>query len=192
MTRTSPPAFSDLWSDLQERSRRLAIPIVQDYDELEHVYNLIKDCESYLEIGTAEGNSLYVLSQAVKPWSEIVSVDLGEKHTKEAREEVLDKLAALGIKRPRCIAGDSNSPTTLGQINRRFDVVMIDAGHTYENAITDARFYGSLADKYVIFHDVCLPDVKKAYDEYCQLMSHCRHYEVINSSTMGFGIVEIK
>jgi predicted O-methyltransferase YrrM len=190
-TRTSPPAFDDLWKDLQERSRRLAIPIVQDYNELEHVYNLIQGCESYLEIGTAEGNSLYVLSQAVKPWSKITYVDLGEKHTTPARDEVLDKLASLGITRPHGIHADSNDPNTLAEITDKYDVVLIDAGHSYKNAITDARFYAPLAKKYVIFHDICLPEVKMAYNEYCNIVCHLKHYEVINSKTMGFGIIEV-
>jgi hypothetical protein len=53
--------FDQYWRVIKDRSTT-----VQEYHELEHVFNLMRDCESYLEVGTAEGNSLYVLAHALK------------------------------------------------------------------------------------------------------------------------------
>jgi hypothetical protein len=183
--------YADLWRDLQERSRRLAIPIVQEYHELEHVYNLIRDCESYLEVGAAEGNSLYVLSQAVKPWSNIKYIDFGEPHTKDARDEVIQRVGSVGIKITG-IHGNSNDQSTLAQLNgERFDAVFIDAGHEYENVKIDSEFYGPLANKYIIYHDICLPGVELAFNEYAKKRTDCESYRIKNSQTFGYGILEV-
>jgi hypothetical protein len=67
--------------------------------------------------------------------------------------------------------------------------VLIDAGHDYESVKSDIKMYAHLATKYLIFHDIKLPDVKRAVDEY---VGDKKYYEIVNSQTMGFGIMEIK
>lgn len=176
--------FDELWRDITKRG----VMTVQDYGELKHVFNLIYGCESYLEVGTAEGNSLYILTQALKPWAKIFYIDLGEKHTEAPRNEILNKLRALGLS-IREILGDSNSVDTWNQIkDESFEVVFIDAGHSYENVKTDAKFYGPLATKYVIFHDVTMPDVSKAFEEYAEGK---KHYRFVLTNNFGFGVVEV-
>ncbi len=192
MTKT----FEELWRDLEERSRRWAIPIVQDYKELEYIFNLIRGCESYLEIGTAEGNGLYVLSHALAPNARIEFIDFGEKHTEEARNEVLDRMP----QKAWATLGNSHSEkvlkSILGTVCGRdefvyFDTVFIDAGHTYEDVIADSIAYGHLATKYIIYHDICLPEVRKAYDWYLAQNPQFKHHEFINSTTYGYGIIEV-
>lgn len=188
--------FDELWRDLQERTRRLAIPIVQEYKELEYVFNLIKGCSSYLEIGTAEGNGLYVLAQALAQYPSIDIVDFGEKHTHAPRAEVLKKLFDIGIG-VREIYGNSHS--VVGQVIRadsrgeldKSEVVFIDAGHTYEDVIADAIAYGHLATKYIIFHDICLPPVKAAVEWYLKQNPQFKYHEFINSPSYGYGIIEV-
>lgn len=193
--------FNDLWRDLEERTRRLAIPIVQDYKELEHVFNLIQGCHSYLEIGAAEGNSLYVLAQALKDrrgyMRPITIIDYGEKHTAGPRKEVIDKLKVEGITVWEELFNSHNTEaikraqyTTEEGINC-FDVVLIDAGHTYEDVIADAIAYGHLATKYILFHDIQLPAVRAAYEWYLKQNPQFKHYEFINSQTFGYGIIEV-
>lgn len=181
-------SFDELWRFVCERSA--SFPVVQEYHELEHVFNLMKGCESYLEVGTAEGNSLYVLSHALKENAVITFIDLGENHTKEAREDAIN----LTHRFMTGILGNSHSAKVLKStlLKQEYEVVLIDAGHTYEDVIVDAVAYGSLANKYIIFHDVCLPDVARAFDWYCKQRPDCRAYKMINSETFGYGIVEIK
>ena len=183
--------FDELWKELEERSKRWCIPIVQDYKELEHVFNLIKGCQSYLEIGTAEGNGLYVLASALQPMAAIAIIDLGEKHTKAARDEVIEKLE---LKEPRFLQtlGNSHSPEIINKAaNWLYDVVFIDAGHTYEDVIADAIAYGHLATKYIIFHDIKLPPVKAAVEWYLKQNPQPKYYEFINSETYGYGIITL-
>ncbi len=185
--------FDELWKDLEERSKRWAIPIVQDYKELEHVFNLIKGCRSYLEVGTAEGNGLYVLSHALADDAFVQVVDFGEKHTKAARNEVTGKWLKYSEALGNSHNADIVSSVVLDTETcvSRFEAVFIDAGHTYEDVIADAIAYGCLATKYIIFHDVQLPPVKAAYDWYLAQNPQFKHYEFINSPTYGYGIITV-
>lgn len=198
--------FDELWKDIEERSQRWAIPIVQDYKELEYIFNLMKGCESYLEIGTAEGNGLYVLAQAIKTSDrlfvkeddEISSrhgvevceiIDFGELHTKAARDEVIAKLQEMDISINENYGNSHN--TKICPSYDEYDAVFIDAGHTYEDVIADAIAYGHLATKYIFFHDIQLPEVRKAFDWYCAQNPQFKRSEFINSTTYGYGILEV-
>jgi predicted O-methyltransferase YrrM len=180
--------FPAVWHLLQERAKKFAIPIVQDYEELKYIFGLVGDCKSYLEIGTAEGNSLLAFSYSINPNAEIAYVDYGESHTANARNAALD----MTTQSVQAVHGDSNNPETKEKLLRtNFEVVFIDAGHSYQNVITDARLYGTLATKFIIFHDVQLPEVKKAFDEYAEERTDCRAHSFINSATYGYGILKI-
>lgn len=181
--------FNELWDFIVKRSDQANMPVVQDKSELEYVFNLLRDCKSYLEIGTAEGNSLYVLANAMPKGSEITYIDWAEPHTKQNRDFVLNKLADYKL---TAIHGDSNDFSTMVGVNgNRYDAVLIDAGHDDFNVAIDAIFYGTLAAKYLIFHDVKLPDVERAFDWYAKQRPECRAYKIVNSAHFGYGIMEI-
>jgi len=188
--------FNKLWKEI---TRREGVITVQNCEELEHVYNLMCDCETYLEVGTAEGNSLYVLAQALGKNSKwevtpiVYYVDFGEKHTTPARDEVVRYLKDKGIQVKSCL-GNSHHPdvVALPQADlSMYDVVLIDAGHSYEDALADAAAYGWRAKKYIIFHDVQLPEVRRAYDWYRAQMPEKESYRVVNSETFGYGVIKI-
>lgn len=191
MTKT----FDELWRDLEERSKRFAIPIVQDYKELEHIFNLMKGCKSYLEVGSAEGNSLYVLGHTLKLEISnnrpIAIIDFGEPHTEAARVEAIFKLKEVDIEVCEILGNSHNEDVQIRLHGGFYDVVLIDAGHNYEDVIADAIAYGHLATKYIFFHDIQLPEVKRAYDWYLSQNPQFKHYEFINSETYGYGIVEV-
>lgn len=175
--------FETLWRDI---TRRDGVVTVQNKEELEHVFNLIRGCESYLEVGTAEGNSLFVLSHALREGAPITYIDYGEKHTTPAREEVLNR-----INNPvTSIHGDSNDFTTYHQVqDKQFDVVLIDAGHKAYNVAIDALFYGPLAKKYIIFHDIQLPEVNIIFNWYAKQFPQRKSYRVVNSESFGYGVI---
>lgn len=181
--------FDELWRFVCKRSA--GFPVVQEYHELEHVFNLMQGGESYLEVGTAEGNSLYVLAHALKKVAEIHYVDWDEDHTRGPRIEILKLLAREGYN-VNPIHGNTHDTITIQRASaRQYDIILIDAGHSYDDALQDARNYGKLAKKYIIFHDVMLPEVNRAFEQY-QRETGLLAYKRINSETFGYGIMEIK
>lgn len=158
--------------------------VVQERNELNHIYDLMEACKcgSYLEVGSAEGGSLYVLGPLVS--GEIDIIDFGEEHTKKLREEVIHELG----KPVRQILGDSRHKDTHDQIkDKKYDCVLIDGGHDYETVSSDCHLYVPLATKYVFFHDVQLPQVRKAIDDY---LGGKYLNTFINSNSYGYGILK--
>jgi predicted O-methyltransferase YrrM len=175
--------FDSLWEFIVKRRPF----VVQTYNELGHVFDLIKGCESYLEVGSAEGDSLYVLAHALKPGARITSVDLGENHCKPFIDEVFQLLSPKYS--VALYTGDSRDGSTYPN-RKRHDVVFIDGGHDYETVWSDIRMYGALATKYLIFHDVKMPPVKQAVDEYVK-QTGSKYYEFLDSEDKGMGIITL-
>lgn len=181
--------FNEAWNFIVKRSTDMAMPVVQDREELEYVYNLLSQCKSYLEVGTAEGNSLYVLANAMPKGSDVTYIDWAEEHTKEKRNFILQKLDDYNI---TPVHGDSNDYATLNRVkDKRFEAVLIDAGHDDFNVAIDALFYAPLATKYIIFHDIQLPDVARVFDWYSRQIPQRRFYKIVNSESYGFGVIEV-
>lgn len=185
------PEFNELWDFIIKRSADANMVVVQDRAELEYVFNLMRNCSSYLEVGTAEGNSLYVLANAMPKGSEITYIDWAEPHTKQNRDFILDRLTDYKI---TPIHADSNDITTRNKADQGYfyDVVLIDAGHDDFNVAIDALLYGPMAKKYIIFHDIQLPDVNRAFEWYARQRPNCRASRVVNSEKFGYGILEVK
>lgn len=180
--------FSELWKWVSDRSQR-GVMTVQEPTELEHIFNLMRECDcgSYLEIGTAEGNSLYVLGQATKNAS---FIDLGEPHTFEARKMVTDYLAE-NWRTPAQYIGDSTDPFLLPK-NYQYECILIDGGHDFATVLSDSILYAPLATKYVFWHDIQLPEVKAAYKWFKKRWPLGEYSEFISSETMGYGICKVK
>lgn len=179
-------SFDELWRFICLRSA--SFPVVQEYHELEHIFNLIRGCNSYLEIGTAEGNSLYVLSHSLKENAEITYIDWDEEHTRKPRNQIIEMLNC----NINPIHGNTHDSNVINMASiRSYDVVLIDAGHKFDDVIEDARNYGKLAKKYIIFHDINLPDVDEAFGLY-QKETGFKSYKISNSEHFGYGVMEIK
>lgn len=138
---------------------------VQDLDELSEICKLAENCASYLEVGTAEGNSLCSIANNLSGSSKkIVSVDRAEDHTRMAYRDAIVRIDA----HVEQIKGYSAKRETVRRARDfgPYDMVLIDAGHRYEDVIGDAIAYGEMANKYIVFHDLCLDEVRKAVDWY--------------------------
>lgn len=179
------PDFNELWQFVVDRSQR-GVMTVQEKSELEHVYNLMKgcDCQSYLEVGTAEGNSLYVLGSIPKY---IGFIDLYEDHTLDSRNEVIGKFDGRRI---LGYPGDSTNPNTHPR-DRKYDCVLIDGGHDFATVLSDSILYAPLATKYIFWHDIQLPEVKAAVEWFVKRWKLGKYSTFINSTEFGFGICEV-
>lgn len=173
--------FDELWKWARNRGS-----FQQEYTELKHIFDLMKscDCQSYLEVGCAEGNSLYILTHATIRASYI---DIDEDHTRQARNDVLWALS----KHVTSYHGDSRDSKT-HEFSGRYDCVLIDGGHDYETVLSDSKMYGLLADKYIFWHDVQLPEVKKAIEKFMTEHNPGQYSTFINSVSYGYAICEVK
>jgi hypothetical protein len=180
--------FEERWKWITKRAGGES-NVVQDRQELEHIYNLIEG-ESYLEVGTAEGDSLYVLGHKFK---KIDFVDYGETHTREKREQVLLELAKLPDA-PSIIPhlGDSTSSSIALSVTGKYDCVLIDGGHDFATVLSDAIVYGTKATKYIFFHDVQLPQVRAAVEWFVKHWSAGEYTTFINSENYGYGVVKFQ
>lgn len=173
--------FQERWDWITKRRN-----VVQQREELEYIYNIMKDCDfaSYLEVGTAEGDSLYVLGPLAKT---IHYVDYGEAHTKPMREEVLKHL-----NNPYVFShlGDSTSAEIANSVVGRFDCVLIDGGHDFATVLSDCIIYGTKATKYIFFHDVQLPEVKAAVEWFVKHWGDGEYSTFINSPSYGYGVLK--
>jgi len=146
-------SFNERWDFALKASKR---PVVQNRNELEHIFNMIKlrGAKSYLEIGTAEGLTAYVLAGALDACSRIVCVDFCEPHCEATRTLLLNKLEMEGHS-VMMYKGNSRNPEVVSEVSRSvYDVVLIDGDHTFEGVKADTINYAHLANKYVFWHDV--------------------------------------
>lgn len=177
--------FDDLWKFAEDNTLILA----QEKRELEYIFNLMDGCESYLEIGTSEGNSLYILGNALKERGSITYIDRNEGHTREWRKPKEKILMENGYE-ILAIHGDTHHEESIRIASgKKYDCVLIDAGHRYEDAIQDARNYAPLANKYVFFHDIRMPEVMNAFLNYLQ-ESNSLGTIIVNSVKYGFGVIK--
>lgn len=182
--------FEILWKYLRDRKE---FAIVQDYNEFEYVWNLIQALKptSYLEIGTAAGDSLYAFGSLLPLDGRIHWIDLDEPFCKAARNQAIAKLIPRHITHYSGRSADEAAVwSTKG---KRFDVVYIDAGHKYDEVLSDSHCYAPLADKLVIWHDIQLPEVRRAVEDWLKTQPHAQRKfsTYINSETMGYGILEV-
>lgn len=157
MDRETYLTFDQAW----EAAKELTGGRVQDKEELQQTVEYIGKHGSVLEIGSAEGFSAVIWGHTVlEPGGKLVMVDYGEKHTEKGRKRAMESLSLSG-RSVSLIRGNSHAPSVIAdvQAHGQFDVVYIDAGHTYEDVVQDYYNYGVLAKKFVVFHDIKLPEV---------------------------------
>lgn len=187
--------FEPLWQFVMKRTER-GVMTVQQREELEHVYNLMKgcDCQSYLEVGTAEGNSLYVLGHVARRC--ITYIDLGEAHTLAPRRQVVSELESYFTKEELdvpiiSVIADSAGPNQVNECRFQYDCVLIDGGHDFATVLSDSILYAPLATKYIFWHDIQLPEVKAAVEWFVKRWKLGKYSTFINSEHFGYGIVEV-
>lgn len=135
--------------------------MLQNEIELGQFIELLKseNVQSYLEIGSKFGGSLWRVATALPSGSRIVSVDLphGDTSFKESQphlEQCVEELKRLGYD-AHLILGDSTDPAVIERVRELgpYDATFVDANHTESFVRSDWANYGPMC-RMVAFHDI--------------------------------------
>jgi predicted O-methyltransferase YrrM len=152
----------------------ISIRPLQIFEELAQLAYLVNDLQPKrsLEIGTANGGTLFLWSWLTPKGSVTVSVDLPEGHFGAGlripgnegypywRTRFYERFVNDG-RTARLIKGDSHTDETRARVAEHLggeglDFVFIDADHTYDGVRTDFEMYADLvrAGGVIAFHDI--------------------------------------
>src|SRR5690606_19990704 len=114
---------------------------------------------SYLEIGSRDGDTFHAVMTALPKGSKGGAVDLpgdvwGSRKSKARLRGAVEGLRQRGYD-VFAIFGDSRNANTIAQVVKRgpYDAVFIDGDHRYEGVKADWENYGPLG-RIVAFHDI--------------------------------------
>jgi predicted O-methyltransferase YrrM len=134
---------------------------------------------SVLEIGVAQGASMFAWAHASAPEACLIGLDAFHVKTRssvgdlQTAEEVRAHILAAGVLKPSqnlfLVSGDSHSDAAKRSVldilqGRKLDFLFIDGDHSYEGVWQDFRDYGPLVREggIIAFHDI-VPDFKTRY-----------------------------
>lgn len=151
-----------------------------------------------IEIGTAGGGTLFMISRVASEDATIISVDLPGRifgGVYPNVKEPLYKSFALPKQKIHLIRADSHNQATLARINcivekKGIDFLFIDGDHSYEGVKKDFEMYSSLVndDGIIAFHDITVHppekgcEVNKFWD---QIKEKYKYLEFINDPNQG-------
>jgi predicted O-methyltransferase YrrM len=152
-------------------------------------------CQTLLEIGTAAGGTLYLLTRAASRHATLVTLDLAidPDHWAGVSTFALDQQRLVPLE------GNSNDSRTLERLKdllagRPLDFLLIDGDHSAFGVRQDFALYSSLVAPggMIVFHDICLAGGVKEF--WLEVKAKYRHEELIGNpdqAECGLGIVYV-
>jgi cephalosporin hydroxylase len=200
-----------IFNDIIETAFNLSFPPLQIMDEIKNLLLILDKVKPkvILEIGTAEGGTLFLFSNIAHEEAILISVDLYQ--TIEKR--ILFRYIKKEKQKIFLIQGDSHSIETLRKIEgilkgRKVDFLFIDGDHSYEGVKKDFEMYSPLVRKggIIAFHDI-IPDyytrygiktsssAGEVYKFWNEIKEKYEHLEIVkdkNQDGYGIGVLFVK
>ena len=153
------------------RLTKMGIRLPQNDKEFFWLCSIFDDMhvKKYLEIGSREGGSLFVIAGMLEAGAHVVAVDLpGAQWGRRGSQNYLNEVTKL-IRREGLsvdiLLGDSHSETTHQRVRgladeQAFDALFIDGDHSYEGVSRDWEMYSPFVRPggVVAFHDLIISD----------------------------------
>lgn len=195
-------SIDELCNFSYRNSLRLLIP-GQVESEIRAFLETVKGraIQTVLEIGTAHGGNLFLLTKIASSNAKIVSIDLPNGDYGGgyfARKQAIYHKFATGSQKMFLIRDDSHKESTVGRVQEiiqdgKIDLLFIDADHSYEGVKSDFEMYSPLVKKggLIAFHDIANdPDATYGVNKFWnEIKNNYPHKEIIdNPSRIGYGI----
>jgi len=200
-------AFSYQYSLFKWLPYKITLEIFQKKKEIWELCKLISKIRAkiILEIGTAQGGTLFLLAKLANSNSVLLSMALpnvGKSEGYFPYRIPLYKSFASNNQKIRLIRKDSHDPATLLQVkkllkNQVIDVLFLDGDHSYEGVKQDFEMYAPLVKKngIIVFHDiVVIPpeyncDVNKFWKEIKKSYDYKEFVEDWKQGNCGIGVI---
>ena len=186
---------------------KISLKTFQNKFEIIKFLKLIKKIEPkiILEIGTAMGGTLFLLSRISDFKATLISVDLLNGKIGGDKKSTFFRNFAQNRQKIRIIKGDSHKLSTFQNIkkilkNRKVDLLFIDGDHTYSGVKEDFEKYKVLVKNggLICLHDIVpgpYDNVGGVPDFWREIQENYDTYEIVenwNQGGYGIGIVFIR
>jgi predicted O-methyltransferase YrrM len=182
-------------------SHRLLRP-QQKRSEIWSLIKLVSQWEplSILEIGTANGGTLFLFAHSASVNAHLISIDLpGGKFGGGYpvwKIPLYESFIGTG-QTLQLIRGDSHSDAVAQKIKQSLDLLYIDGDHTYEGVKRDYEMYGPMVNKggMIVFHDIVVHpretgcEVSRFWEEVKQGKRYTEIVEDWNQGSCGIGVL---
>ncbi len=161
-----------------------------------------------LEIGTAKGGTLFLLSRAASDDALLVSLDLPQGRFGGGYPKwKIPLYESFGSPRQKIhlIRADSHDPSSVEKVKdslkgNKLDFLFIDGDHTYDGVKKDFEMYSPLVkeDGLVGFHDIAPHtrqtgcEVERFWNEVKKGYEHTEFIEDMNQNMGGIGLIKFK